>query len=539
MNTVLFNTIIHLKPKQIIYRIYRKLIKTRISQVVYYKQRACTKQLINFPIKKTTFILDEISKPTDWNRVDRPKLYLYQLHYFDFIHTFSKNKARHLFYQWIDENPIGMGNGWEPYPISQRIINWVKWLIQNDEQDKKILTSLYLQSRYLFKNIEYHLLGNHLFANAIALMFSGLFFCDEESQKWLKKGEEIFLHEIEEQILKDGGHFERSPMYHAKMLGDILDLYNILNIFSSSLCQRSRLALSFAAPNMNDYLSSMTFPDGEVAYFNDSVSGFYFNEADLKEYAASLFPLPLAGKDRGVGSAYYPDTGFARLQKKHVILLADIGSVGPSYIPGHAHAESLSFEMAYDGQRVLVNTGVTTYEENQKRLDERSTQAHNCLVLDGKNSSQIWKSFRVGKRAKVIERSVDLNNQCITAAHDGYKKIIHERKWQLTENYLIIQDKLSGQGEHLVELYFHFHPDVTIKLSDKKVIINFHDTALTMGLDAVLQAEIISTYYAKTFYQAVENQTLKLSGRILLPATFAQTIYLDCHSRASRDPGLL
>src|SRR3990167_6566769 len=520
MNTVLFNTIIHLKPKQVIYRIYRKLIKVRISQVVCYKQRARTKQLLDFPIKKTTFVLDEISKPTDWNRADRPKLYLYQLHYFDFIHTLSQVDARHLCYRWIDENPVGMGNGWEPYPISQRIINWVKWLIQNDEQDEEILTSLYLQSRYLFKNIEYHLLGNHLFANAVALMFSGLFFCDEESQKWLKKGEEIFFQEIKEQILKDGGHFERSPMYHAKMLGDILDLYNILNISSSMLCQRSRLALSEAMPNMNDYLSSMTFPDGEVAYFNDSVKGFYFNEATLKEYTKKLgFEYPSIQK-----SSYYPNTGFVRLQSKYVILLADMGSIGPSYIPGHAHAESLSFEMAYDSQRILVNTGVTTYEENQKRLDERSTQAHNCLVLDGKNSSQVWKSFRVGKRAKIIKRSVDLNNQCVIAAHDGYKKIIHERKWQLTENNLIIQDKLSGQGEHLVELYFHFHPDIIITLVDKKLIISCHDTVLIMECDPALQAEIISTYYAKTFNQAVPNQTLKLSERIFLPATFVQTI---------------
>ncbi len=525
MNTVLFNTIIHLKPKQIIYRVYRKLIKTHISQVVSYKQRARIKQLIDFPIKNTTFLLDEILKPSDWNRIDRSKLYLYQLHYFDFIHTLSQLDARHLCYRWIDENPVGMGNGWEPYPISQRIINWVKWLVQNDEQDEEILTSLYLQSRYLFKNIEYHLLGNHLFANAVALIFSGLFFCDEESQKWLQKGKEIFLHEVEEQILEDGGHFERAPMYHAKMLSDVLDVSNMFNstpvVRHPCTCGDPWFAkLPELMKKMQYFLSSMTFPDGEVAYFNDSVKGFYFNEAVLKNYAKKLgFEYQSIQK-----SSYYPETGFVRLQNQQVILLADIGSVGPSYIPGHAHAESLSFEMAYNGRRVLVNTGVTTYEENKKRLDERSTRAHNCLVIDGKNSSQVWKSFRVGKRAKVIEQSVDLNNLCVTAAHDGYKKIIHERKWQLKENHLIIQDKLSGQGEHLVELYFYFHPEVAVSLVDQKVIIKLHETTLMMEFDPALQAEIMSTYYAQTFNEAMPNQAIKLSARILFPAMFVQTL---------------
>ena len=31
-----------------------------------------------------------------------------------------------------------------------------------------------------------------------------------------------------EQILKDGGHFERSPMYHSIVLEDILDLVNVI-----------------------------------------------------------------------------------------------------------------------------------------------------------------------------------------------------------------------------------------------------------------------------------------------------------------------
>ena len=75
------------------------------------------------------------------------------------------------------------------------------------------------------------------------------------------------------------------------------------------------------------------------------------------------------------------------------------GSIGPSELMAHSHANSLSFELSLDNQKVFVNSGVSSYQ-NQKRRDiERATSSHNTLELNGKNSSDVWASFRCGKRA--------------------------------------------------------------------------------------------------------------------------------------------
>ena len=41
-------------------------------------------------------------------------------------------------------------------------------------------------------------------------------------------------------------------------------------------------------------------------------------------------------------------------------------------------------------------------EISDKRLRERSTSNHNTVVLNDYNSSDVWGSFRTGRRAKPI-----------------------------------------------------------------------------------------------------------------------------------------
>ena len=55
---------------------------------------------------------------------------------------------------------------WEPYPMSLRIVNWVKWYLQGGNLNEELSKLLIVQTRFLFKNIEFHILGNHVFANA-------------------------------------------------------------------------------------------------------------------------------------------------------------------------------------------------------------------------------------------------------------------------------------------------------------------------------------------------------------------------------------
>lgn len=69
-------------------------------------------------------------------------------------------------------------------------------------------------------------------------------------------------------------------------------------------------------------------------------------------------------------------------------LLADVGSIGPDYQPGHAHADTFNFVLYLNERPIIVDTGTSTYEVNEIRFYERSTAAHNTVVVAGKNSSE-------------------------------------------------------------------------------------------------------------------------------------------------------
>lgn len=182
---------------------------------------------------------NEISRSGDWNSPKVFKLWLYNLHYFDDLNADGAASRfewhRGLITRWIAENPPGIGTGWEPYPLSLRLVNWVKWLLAGNALGEDMRQSLALQARFLTQRLERHLLGNHLFANAKALVFAGCYFAGDEADSWLRLGMAILNHEIPEQILGDGGHFERSTMYHALALEDMLDLINVTQCFLPQL----------------------------------------------------------------------------------------------------------------------------------------------------------------------------------------------------------------------------------------------------------------------------------------------------------------
>ncbi|MBV5329410.1 MAG: hypothetical protein JZU65_17600, partial [Chlorobium sp.] len=238
-------TISHLKLRQIVYQLIRRLQpRTTIAPIT---GALALRQGVSLtsPLRRrmqgeeNTFTFLNLIKrfepaSFDWQAGDMGKLWRYNLHYFDYLHADERSIEGKVFLlgDWITKNPQGTPDAWEPFPVSLRIVNWIKFFLSAEgvvRVEERWLQSLYLQALWLEKNIEYHLLANHYFKNGKALIFAGLFFSGADAERWLNKGLAIISKEIEEQILADGGHFERSPMYHAMILEDCLDLVNIMD----------------------------------------------------------------------------------------------------------------------------------------------------------------------------------------------------------------------------------------------------------------------------------------------------------------------
>ena len=366
--------------------------------------------------------------------------------------------------RWLKENPPATGNGWEPYPLSLRVVNWIAWTLAGNDPDPRLLHSIAVQVRTLGSALEFHLLGNHLLANAKALIFAGCFFSGPEADAWLQTGLDLLDAELDEQILADGGHFELSPMYHATILEDVLDLIQLGRLFPAALEARVP-SWKLLTARMLAWLADMTHPDGEIAFFNDAAFGIARTHADLAEYSAAL-GIVQTGSTEALRSL--EASGYVRLTSGPFWVIFDAAEIGPSYQPGHGHADTLSLEASIDGQRFLTNSGTSSYADDAARHDERSTAAHGTVEIDGQDSSEVWASFRVGRRAHPFDLIAGTEAGLLSAAasHDGYRwlpgKPIHRRGVALSNTVLSIVDKITGDGDHSILGRFPLHPSVKL-----------------------------------------------------------------------------
>lgn len=402
----------------------------------------------------------------NWEFGDYGKLWTYNLAYFDFLNQKDSDTFKSDFKIIIDDfiqKQTHLKNAVEPFPISLRGINWIKYFSQNNIQNPDYDRSLFRQYQILADNIEYHLLGNHLLENGFSFLFGAVYF---QHAPFFKIANGILTSELNEQILADGAHFELCPMYHKIMLFRTMDCYNLLKnnpLNAPSVSDKEKAALEKLlydkAVLMLAWLSNMTYSDGTTPHFGDSTDGIAPTATELFDYAQRLNlinpNIPLS------------HSGFRKLKNQNFELVAKIGQIGPDYIPGHAHADSLSFELHIKGKPVLVDTGISTYEANERRQKERSTSSHNTLEIKEQNSSEVWGSFRVANRAKTKILKDTPTELC--AEHDGYKKwgSTHKRQFILKEDSVEIIDETAKEVESKV--HWHFPPFVIPSL-DKDCI---------------------------------------------------------------------
>lgn len=329
-----------------------------------------------------------------WLDTTPPKLWRYQLHGFRWLAMLAlenthaprsedRDLARAAFSDWMRNNPPGECDGWEPFPVSERILNWALAGAVFDPGLPELRASLEHQARWLARRFEWDIQGNHLLKNACALAVAGAVLGDAVL---LARGAEEAVGQFDRQVLPDGGHFERSPMYHALALWDGLVLQAALGD-EQPAAERLRPVLL----RMADFLQGVSHPDGDIPLFNDAVLGEAFPARALADFAAHR----CCGAVR-LG-AVFPDSGVYALENPAGRLLVKAGPV-PSVQPGHAHSDPMTFELSLGTVRILVDAGCHGYAESPLRGWCRSVRAHNTAVVDGMEPVEAWSVFRVGRR---------------------------------------------------------------------------------------------------------------------------------------------
>jgi len=473
---LLFHTVRFLKAKQIYFRFYY-LLRTKLRQFMNGKYNmnissyAHTHSLTLAPSisakrlyknKKFKFLNLEYTfiKDIDWNYQEHGKLWTYNLNYFDYLlqEDLPKEMGLELINNFIEQS-ASIKDGFMPFPISLRGMNWIKFLSKYKIKDQNISDSLYAQYMILMDNIEYHILGNHLLENGFSLLFGAYYFEDDILYIEAKK---ILSSELKEQVLNDGAHFELSPMYHQIMLFRVLDCINLIR--NNDWKEKDLLTfLMSKAEIMLGWLNTITYENGDIPLLNDSANYIAPTSKELNMYASILNLKPKQ-------LALY-NSGYRKIQTEYYEMIVDIGNIGPDYIPGHAHSDTFNFEIYCDNEPFIVDTGLSTYESTVRRTLERSSVSHNTVVVDGINQSEVWGGFRVARRAKIIH--LEENKNYIEATHDGYKRIgvQHTRRFISYKDSIVIEDELKSSSIHEGIAYLHFYPNILPKVKGNKIII--------------------------------------------------------------------
>ena len=466
-----FNTLKHLKLKQVFYQCYYRVISVkRKSSLTPLKVEEF--KLQSFPCKNNVLQIENSSynftflnqkksfskKDIDFGFKGFGLLWAYNLNYFEFLlqKNITKKEGITLLYSFYEDKRNSILN--DPYPISLRINNVIKFNLLHNINDNAINKNLYADLDILNKKIEYHIMANHLLENAFALFVGAYYFNDKEK---LNKARCLLENQLKEQILNDGMHYERSIMYHSIILERLLDTINLIDSNQHDPILRTLKSFSVKMTGFLKNWESFNQPP----MMQDATNGIALAQKELLSYAKRLL-----GDSYPKTPSLLSDSNYRILNQDSLQIVANVGQISPSYQPGHAHADELNFELYYKGTPLIVDRGISTYEKNTKRQIERSTIAHNCLCINNENSSEIWGGFRVAKRASV---TIEEAENTLSASMKTVKGKRIKRAWSKVVNEFMIHDRASKFNPTKDQIIgrLHFHPEVSIEVIDSSSLL--------------------------------------------------------------------
>jgi hypothetical protein len=443
---------------------------------------------------------------------------------------------------WIEQNPPFMGINWQScLEIALRTAAWtwsLFFLLPSDalEESKarRIGASLFTQIEHICRYPSYYRSPNtHLIGEAMALFLAGIVFQEHrQASKWLRKGCEILITEMERQVSEEGVHRELSSWYHCYTL----DFY----LQALTLAKRNNLTLPAnvweKTSRMIDFLMHLSRPDGTIPLLGDDDGGRalalcgsdYRSFSDSLSTGAVLFSRPdfkgsagffreetfwLVGEEawhvfKSLPSGRPASTTFSCPNAGYFIqrsdwdegaahLVFDCGGLG-RLGGGHGHADALSFTLWSAGKDLLVDSGTFVYNGAPEWRDYfRSTRAHNTVTIDGHEQSEAGAAFRWKRKAttRILGEFILPEIECVSGEHDGYAQlpagVIHRRRLLfLKPEYWVLVDSYHGEGEHRFEQNLHFSSDVELhvcKRDDNRAI-----QLLTRSGDAALDLALFA-----------------------------------------------
>jgi len=423
---------------------------------------------------------------------------------------------------WIDANPAGMGIGWAAsLDVAFRAIQWL-WALNlcadSPAMTKfartRMLKSLIEHGYHIEKYLSYYFSPNtHLTGEALGLLYLGVALPElRRARRWRQLGLRILLEQLPRHVRSDGVYFEQSSYYHRYTADFYLHLWTLIRANKILLEQEEKQMLSEKLEALLEFLMWIKRPDDTWPLFGDDDGGRLINFApraandfrDTLAIGAAIFKRGdwkrMAGKapfemlwllgpegldaydnleektPQEVARAFAISGYFVMRdgwEHDSSYALIDCGPHGDGTSCGHAHSDALAFELAIRGTTWLVDPATYVYGADAVARDHfRSTQAHNTVMVDGRDQSLTSTPFAWRSVACSAPREFTEREDCIVfeGSHDGYHRladpVTHTRSalFLPKQAALILSDKFQAILHHTYTLRFHFAPGCKAEL---------------------------------------------------------------------------
>jgi uncharacterized heparinase superfamily protein len=371
----------------------------------------------------------------------------------------AQTRARALISSWLDAERTWHPIASDPEVVGRRIAAWLshaRFIVQGNEDPlgPRILESLTRQLRHLGRTVGR---GHEGVARLYAIrgaVYASL--CGLDDERRAATAYKLLRRELRRQILADGGHIERSPMAQLHALAVLVDLRDMA--LDADQAVPGELAATIS--RMAAMLRFLRQGDGALPLFNGA----------HEQSVAAIDAVLLRSGVKGKAAESAPQMGFQRIAAGRALVLIDVGAPPPSGFDREAHAGTLSFEMAWGQERIIVNCGARPSRDPAWRIAQRATAAHSTVVVGDTNSSELLPGGGIGRRPEHVEstREEDSGSVWVTGTHDGYRPLglVHQRRIYLSGDGedLRGEDTLTGTHTGSFAVRFHLHPEVQVSV---------------------------------------------------------------------------
>lgn len=387
-----------------------------------------------------------------WTDESDGLLFLFHLHGFEELATYAQgpqsaaasSRWAEIIESWLQHCAVPANPAWHPYPLSERMQAWCLAISLVREWPPslrdRMAAEIWRQGRFLARFPEYDVGGNHLLQNAIALVFAGALFPESCLGR---RGLSLLRRQTTLQFLDDGGHIERSPSYHRRLVERLRQVEAVLRPHGPSPAWLQR-----CLKRAEGWLDALAGPDGSLPLFND---------------AWQTPPLQVGPGRPDLQEL--PDSGFVVLRSNSDQLVIDAAPLAPRHLPPHAHADALSFVLWTGGELSVADPGTYLYT-GPARSHLRSTRAHSTVEVDGEDQCVFWGDFRAGFMpvVKASRAEVRVGATVVRTAHDGYRRLddptVHRRTFVwIPGTGVVIIDLLDCAEPHSVRSALPLAPE--------------------------------------------------------------------------------